>query len=84
MKIVFTDNAWEEYLNWQETDKSMFKKINSLIKEIRRDPKSGLGKAEPLKHELAGWLSRRINLEHRLIYKIENNSLIILQCRYHY
>ena len=84
MKIVFTDNAWEEYLNWQETDKAIFKKINSLIREIKRDPKSGLGKPEPLKHDLAGWLSRRINLEHRLIYKIENNSLIILQSRYHY
>ncbi|MHB8207119.1 Txe/YoeB family addiction module toxin [Mucilaginibacter sp.] len=84
MKIIFIDTAWEDYLYWQSTDKSMFKKINSLVKEIERIPYEGSGKPEPLKHNLAGWWSRRINLEHRLVYKVENDSIVILQCRYHY
>lgn len=76
--------AWDDYLYWQTTDKSVLKKINSLIKEIERVPYEGNGKPEPLKHNLAGWWSRRINLEHRLVYKVENESIFILQCRYHY
>ncbi|HRE50749.1 MAG TPA: Txe/YoeB family addiction module toxin [Flavitalea sp.] len=78
------DNAWEDYLYWQQTDKSMLRKINQLIKEISRTPFEGLGKPEPLKENLAGFWSRRINLEHRLVYKFEHGSVIILQCRYHY
>ena len=78
------DLAWEDYLYWQQTDKSMLKKINAIIKEIERTPYEGMGKPEPLKHSLAGWWSRRINLEHRIVYKVENNSIVILQCRYHY
>jgi toxin YoeB len=71
-------------LYWQSTDKALLKKINSLIKEIERTPFEGSGKPEPLKHNLAGWWSRRINLEHRLVYKIENDTVVISQCRFHY
>ncbi len=78
------DNAWEDYLYWQQTDKSMLKKINQLIKEISRSPYEGTGKPEPLKENLSGFWSRRINLEHRLVYKFEGDKVIMLQCRYHY
>lgn len=84
MKIVFMDEAWEDYLYWQQIDKAILKKINQLIKEITRTPFEGIGKPEPLKENLAGFWSRRINLEHRLVYKVEGNTLYILQCRYHY
>jgi len=84
VKIIFQNPAWEDYLYWQTTDKLTLKKINSLIKEIERTPYEGSGKPEPLKHNLAGWWSRRINLEHRLIYRVETDSIFILQCRYHY
>lgn len=84
MKIIFVPNAWEDYLYWQSADKTILKKINALIKEIERNPFVGAGKPEPLKHNLKGWWSRRINLEHRLVYKIENDSIIIIQCRYQY
>ncbi|WP_176626133.1 Txe/YoeB family addiction module toxin [Mucilaginibacter sp. SG538B] len=84
MKIIFQNPAWEDYLYWQTTDKLTLKKINSLIKEIERTPYEGSGKPEPLKHNLAGWWSRRINLEHRLIYRVEADAIFILQCRYHY
>jgi toxin YoeB len=84
MRIVFLDQAWEDYLYWQGTDKAMLKKINALIKELERLPFEGSGKPEPLKHNLAGWWSRRITLEHRLVYKIDVDAVVILQCRYHY
>ncbi|GAB2972824.1 type II toxin-antitoxin system mRNA interferase toxin YoeB [Mucilaginibacter puniceus] len=84
MKIVFLDQAWEDYLYWQSTDKASLKKINALIKEIERTPFEGSGKPEPLRHNLAGYWSRRINLEHRLVYKIDNDTVVIFQCRYHY
>ncbi|MCR8559120.1 Txe/YoeB family addiction module toxin [Mucilaginibacter sp. BJC16-A38] len=84
MKIVFLDQAWEDYLYWQNTDKATLNKVNSLLKEIERIPFEGSGKPEPLKHNFAGWWSRRINLEHRLVYKIDDNAIVILQCRYHY
>ncbi len=84
MKIVFLDQGWEDYLYWQSTDKALLKKINALIKEIERTPFEGNGKPEPLRHNLAGYWSRRINLEHRLVYKIENDKVVIFQCRYHY
>lgn len=84
MKIIFLSPGWEDYLYWQGFDKSMLKKINALIKEIERTPFEGSGKPEPLRHNLAGWWSRRINLEHRLVYKMENDAIVILQCRYHY
>ena len=84
MRKLFSDDAWDDYLYWQSTDKAVLKKINSLIKEIERTPFEGSGKPEPLKYNLAGWWSRRINLEHRLVYKIENDTVVISQCRYHY
>jgi toxin YoeB len=84
MKVIFLSVAWEDYLYWQSTDKSILKKINALIKEVKRTPFEGGGKPAPLKYNLEGWWSRRISLEHRLVYRIEEESIIILQCRYHY
>ncbi len=84
MKIIFLDQAWEDYLYWQTTNKATLKKINSLLKEIERMPFEGSGKPELLRHNLSGWWSRRINLEHRLVYKIDKDAVVILQCKYHY
>ena len=84
MELPFSKNAWEEYLSWQEEDKKVLRKINSLIKEIQRSPFKGSGKPEPLKYELAGYWSRRITREHRLVYKVADNKLTIIACRYHY
>lgn len=84
MKVVFMSGAWEDYLYWQQHDKSLLKKINSLIKEAMRTPFEGSGKPEALKENLKGFWSRRINLEHRLVYRVEENTIYILQCRYHY
>lgn len=84
MLIVFENLAWEDYLFWQKTDKKILQRINKLITETKRDPFQGLGKPEPLKYELSGAWSRRINSEHRLVYKLYNETLVILQCRYHY
>lgn len=81
---VWDDDAWDDYLYWQDTDRKMVKKINALIKDIERNPFAGLGKPEPLKHDLAGFWSRRIDPEHRLIYRITDDKLEIAQCRYHY
>lgn len=83
MKKVFLTPAWGDYLHWQQTDKSILRKTNSLIKEVERTPFEGTGKPEPSKHNLTGWWSRRLNLEHRLVYRVENESINILQCRYH-
>ena len=80
----FTDNAWEDYLYWQEHDKKILKKINALIKDIERNQYEGIGKPEPLKFELQGFWSRRINPEHRLVYIIDGDSIIIAQCKEHY
>ena len=84
MKFIFSSNAWEDYLYWQQTDGKMIKRINALIKDISRSPFDGIGKPEPLRHALAGYWSRRIDDEHRIIYKIENENLLIAQLRYHY
>lgn len=84
MKLVFSENAWEEYLYWQRTDRKVLRRINALIQEIERTPFEGVGKPEPLKHALAGYWSRRINDEHRLVYRIEGDSVFIAQLRYHY
>lgn len=84
MKILFHEKAFEEYLAWQIRDKKTLKRINTLIKEICRDPYEGLGKPEPLRYELQGYWSRRINLEDRLVYKVEEDRLIILSCAKHY
>ena len=84
MKLVYSENAWEDYLYWQRTDKKLLKRINLLIKNIQREPFEGIGKPEPLKHALSGYWSRRINDEHRIVYKIQEKSLFIAQLRYHY
>ena len=84
MKIIFSSESWEEYLYWQKTDKRILKRINDLIKEISRAPCYGKGKPEPLRHALAGYWSRRLNDEHRLVYKAKGDSLYIVQLRYHY
>jgi toxin YoeB len=84
VKLVFAESAWEDYLYWQKTDKRMLKRINTLIKDISREPFEGIGKPEPLKHALSGYWSRRINDEHRVVYKVKGDSLLIAQLRYHY
>ena len=84
MKLVFAENAWDDYLYWQKTDKTILKRIKALIEDITREPFEGIGKPEPLKHALSGYWSRRINDEHRIVYKIQDNSLLIAQLRYHY
>lgn len=84
MKLIFAENAWQDYLYWQKTDKKQLKRINTLIKAITRDPFAGIGKPEPLKHALSGYWSRRIDDEHRLVYKIQEDALLIAQLRYHY
>ena len=83
-KIIFSKNAWEEYLFWQAEDRKILKKINALIKDIQSNPYSGIGKPEPLKYDLAGLWSRRIDHEHRLVYQVNENELLIYSCRYHY
>ena len=84
MKLIFSDTAWEDYLYWQKTDKKTLRRINSLIKEIMRTPFEGTGKPEQLKHALSGYWSRRINDEHRLVYKVTEDAVHIAQLRYHY
>ena len=84
MRLIFADAAWEDYLYWQEQDKRMVVRINKLIKETMRDPFEGFGKPEPLKHSLAGFWSRRINEEHRMVYKLDADALMLAQLRYHY
>ena len=84
MKIIFSKNAWEDYVYWQTEDKKTLKKINALIKDIQRTPYEGIGKPEPLKFDLAGYWSRRIDLEHRLVYQVEDSDILIYTCRFHY
>ena len=84
MKLIFSDNAWEDYLYWQNTDKKILRRINMLIKEAQRNPFEGIGKPEPLKHALSGYWSRRITDEYRFIYKVTENAIHIAQLRYHY
>jgi toxin YoeB len=84
MKLLFTESAWEDYLWFQEKDRQLLKRINQLIRETLRTPFEGMGKPEPLKADLSGYWSRRINDEHRLIYAITKNELVIIACRYHY
>ncbi len=84
MKLIFSEHAWNDYLHWQKTDRKIQKRINRLIKEVQRSPFEGIGKPEPLKHALSGYWSRRINDEHRFVYKVSNDSVLIAQLRYHY
>jgi toxin YoeB len=84
MRLVFSEHAWEDYLHWQQVDKRMLRRINELIEDITRHPCEGLGKPEPLRHHLSGYWSRRIDAEHRLVYKVDRDSVYIAQARYHY
>jgi toxin YoeB len=84
VKLVFTETAWADYLHWQQTDPKLLMRVNALIKECSRTPFSGIGKPEPLRGDLKGWWSRRIDQDHRLVYKFADDSLMIAQCRYHY
>lgn len=84
MKVLFVNQAWEDYLYWQKHDKRMLRKSNDLLKDIHRQPFSGLGNPEALKHDLSGYWSRRINQEHRLVYRILDGVIRVVQCRYHY
>lgn len=84
MKITFSQNSWEDYLSWQTEDKKILKKINELIKDIQRTPFTGIGKPEPLKYDLSGLWARRIEREHRLVYQVRGDELLIYSCRYHY
>jgi toxin YoeB len=84
MKLIFAEQAWEDYLHWQVEDKRMLKRINELILATTRDPFAGIGKPEPLKHAFSVYWSRRINDEHRFVYRVEGEALLIAQLRYHY
>ncbi len=84
MKIILSEHAWDDYLYWQRTDGKILERINKLIKEIQRSPFEGTGKPEPLRHGLSGYWSRRITDEHRIVYKVEKDSLLLAQLRYHY
>ena len=84
MRIIFSKNSWEDYLSWQSENKKMLRKINELIKDIQRTPFEGKGKPEPLKYDLAGFWSRRIDREHRLVYQFNKKEILIYSCRFHY
>lgn len=84
MKLIFSEQAWDDYLYWQSHDPKMLSRLNGLIKECSRTPFQGVGKPEPLRGALSGWWSRRINQEHRLVYRPTEDGLQIAQCRYHY
>jgi len=84
VRLIFADSAWDDYLHWQQHDRRMVERINRLIRETEREPFAGIGKPEPLKHALAGYWSRRISDEHRMVYRIEGDALCIAQLRYHY
>lgn len=84
MKLLWEENAWQEYLYWQTQDKKTLKRLNNIIKDIQRDCYNGIGKTEPLKENLSGWWSRRIDEENRIVYKQENNNIIIASCKSHY
>lgn len=84
MKLIFSDEAWDDYLYWQKQDRKMVERINKLIQEVKREPFSGLGKPEPLKPALSGFWSRRMTDEHRMVYRVEEDALLLAQLRYHY
>ena len=84
MKLIFADDAWDDYVYWQKQDKRMVERIDTLIRETQREPFAGAGKPEPLKHAFSGYWSRRINDEHRMVYRVEGDALMIAQLRFHY
>ena len=84
MRLTWLPGGWEDYVYWQETDRKTLQKVNELIRDTLRNPFSGIGKPEPLKGNLKGWWSRRITQEHRLVYRVDGDLLVIMQCRFHY
>ena len=84
MRLIFAEQAWEDYQYWLQTDRKITRRVHALIKDTMRSPFEGIGKPEPLRHALAGYWSRRITDEHRMVYKVEGNSLLLAQLRYHY
>ena len=84
MMISWAEKVWEDYLYWQQTDKKILKRINTLLQEITRQPYEGIGDPEPLKHNWSGYWSRRVDREHRLVYKVRDKGIVVVQCRYHY
>ncbi|MFC2993613.1 Txe/YoeB family addiction module toxin [Halomonas tibetensis] len=84
MMLTWASQAWEDCLYWQSRDKKTLKRVNTLIKDIQRQPFDGLGDPEPLRHQWSGYWSRRIDREHRLVYRVTDNAIVIVQCRYHY
>lgn len=84
MSVAFVSQGWQDYLYWQANDRQILKKLNALIKDCQRSPYEGIGSPEPLKHEFSGWWSRRIDKEHRLIYRPTEDGIEIAQCRFHY
>ncbi|MFA6041266.1 MAG: Txe/YoeB family addiction module toxin [Methylophilus sp.] len=84
MILLWAEHAWDDYLYWQEVDKKKVKRINELIKDIKRSPFEGIGDPEPLRHNWSGYWSRRIDKEHRLVYKVDDSVLSLVQCRFHY
>jgi toxin YoeB len=84
VKITFAETGWEDYLYWQAEDRKILERLNTLIKDCTRSPFAGIGKPEPLRGNLSGWWSRRITEEHRLVYRVQEGSILIAQCRFHY
>ena len=84
MKVVFSTRGWDDYLWWQQQDRKLLKRINQLIQDVMRNGNAGIGKPEPLKHGFQGYWSRRINDEHRLVYKVVDDEVRVAACRYHY
>ncbi|MDB6072346.1 MAG: Txe/YoeB family addiction module toxin [Verrucomicrobiales bacterium] len=84
MRLTWLPNGWKDYLYWQETDRKTLQRINEVIRDAQRNPFTGIGKPEPLKNNFKGWWSRRITGEHRLVYRVEGDSILIMQCRFHY
>jgi len=84
MKLIFVEESWEDYLYWQQVDRIMLKRINELLKDISRNPYSGIGKPEALKYKYKGFWSRRSNDQHRLIYQVKEDEILIAKCRFHY
>jgi toxin YoeB len=84
MNVLFSNEGWEDYQYWQTNDIKLLKKINDIIKDIKRNSNQGIGQPEKLKGNMSGWMPRRINLEHRIVYRIDSDAIVIIQCRYHY
>lgn len=84
MNVLFSNEGWEDYQYWQANDIKLLKKINDIIKDIKRNSNQGIGQPEKLKGNMSGWMSRRINLERRIVYRIDSDTIVIIQCRYHY